>query len=762
MKSIKIFRLFSVSALLGIAMYPCAGEARRLTADESLHRMRESDGVMRKAAPVRSLVATELRAGEPVYYVFSSGNGYVITTADDELSPVLAIVDEGAYDKRTLNPAAADWLDMLADEIEYCYAHPEVMKQARTSLFDDFTREPIEPMISSRWNQDSPYNDKCPVYNGRRAVSGCVATAMAMAMKWHKYPDKGIGQYSYRFNGQVISYDYENALFDWNNMTDEYGSESTEEERNAVAELMLACGVSVDMHYTPDMSGAYSEMIPTALVKYFGYSDDAKFVMREFYTLSAWERLVYQKLKSDGPLLYNGRGLAGGHQFICDGYHTKGLFHFNWGWSGESDGYFRLSALNPGSLGIGGGAGGFNARQAIVTGMHAPVEGEAEPMPNIISAGTFRVNFNVPVPQWRFTASEGVYSIDHREVTVNLGLRLISEDGTVSYVAVDKETEFPPIPKSLNVKTVSRWDLDLAECQLAEGVYRATPAFRWNGSWADIPQQSGNASYVEVTVAADGSVKYKNIKDDAISDLEVTSFSNINDGKVNGKYEFNVKVTNHGTSKYSGFITAHVMDYDMANEICAFDVDLLVNGERSISFDVRQVLELEKGLYRIYFTDRNGEIISPLFDMLEGSMMESMEYAGEEVTLSVGESKSLKELNISYQPLDAAFPRFAYSFLEGGEHAEIDSDGMITGVSEGKSVVNVSTLDGSELETAVEVNVTVNVGVADLDMTYERPVDVYSVSGTQLHKAADKNVLTMLPRGVYIVRCGGKSFKIVR
>lgn len=37
----------------------------------------------------------------------------------------------------------------------------------------------------------------------------------------------------------------------------------------------------------------------------------------------------------------------GGHSFILDGSDGE-MYHFNWGWGGLNNGYFSLSALNPG------------------------------------------------------------------------------------------------------------------------------------------------------------------------------------------------------------------------------------------------------------------------------------------------------------------------------------------------------------------------------------------------------------------------------
>lgn len=63
-------------------------------------------------------------------------------------------------------------------------------------------------------------------------------------------------------------FDYGNATFDWDNMLPQYSGDCTAEQADAVAQLMLACGVAVDMEYSPSASGAYSYQVGQALIDY--------------------------------------------------------------------------------------------------------------------------------------------------------------------------------------------------------------------------------------------------------------------------------------------------------------------------------------------------------------------------------------------------------------------------------------------------------------------------------------------------------------
>lgn len=87
---------------------------------------------------------------------------------------------------------------------------------------------------------------------------------------------------------------------------------------------------------------------------HLGYSKAMSLECREWYEIEEWDDLVYAELTENGPVYYEGTGDGGGHAFVCDGYDSKtGFFHFNWGWSGKGNGYYRLSALNPTAQGTG-------------------------------------------------------------------------------------------------------------------------------------------------------------------------------------------------------------------------------------------------------------------------------------------------------------------------------------------------------------------------------------------------------------------------
>ena len=290
--------------------------------------------------------------GMATMYVFNFDGGYVIVSADDSSSPILGYSNEGQFDYAS----APDGLRFMLDEISRGIA--TVVEQGRPVSNDIVSRwENLEsygilqdnkgvavvgPLIQQRWDQMSPFNmyapDGCP--------TGCVATAMAQIMKYWEWPIQGTGDHCYNapYYGQQCA-NFGETTYDWANMIDFYGNGASQVEREAVATLMYHCGVSVNMTYEHDGSGAYSADVPEAISTYFSYSDHATHIMKGG-NYDEWIALLKSNLDQRLPVYYSGQSAGGGHAFICDGYDADGLFHFNFGWGGASNNFLLIDGEN--------------------------------------------------------------------------------------------------------------------------------------------------------------------------------------------------------------------------------------------------------------------------------------------------------------------------------------------------------------------------------------------------------------------------------
>jgi hypothetical protein len=178
---------------------------------------------------------------------------------------------------------------------------------------------------------------------------------MAQVMYYWRYPLQGIGSHSYYYPPYGnLSANFGATTYDWEKMQNAIDNASPD----AIALLQYHCGVAVDMMYAPDGSGAYSYDVPYAIEHYFGYSSESYYTWKDDHSNSAWINLLKANIDDSWPIYYSGHSTAGGHAFVCDGYQDDS-FHFNFGWSGSSNGYYTLLSVN-----------GFNQDQGAVLDIH--------------------------------------------------------------------------------------------------------------------------------------------------------------------------------------------------------------------------------------------------------------------------------------------------------------------------------------------------------------------------------------------------------
>lgn len=305
------------------------------------------------------------------YYVFNVGQneGFVIVSGDDRTAEIFGYSPQGNLNDTNIPDALRYLLDGYAEQIEWLNEHPEV----QMTPYKAPARRAISPLIVSQWNQGAPYNNACPVYNSKSTVTGCVATSMAQVMYYNRWPigeTRAVPAFTSKSLKIAISA-LPATVFDWDAMTPVYDNNSTQEECDAVAKLMQYCGSSLEMDYGTSASSAYNASIPEVLKYYFGYDTECRYMQRYNYSYMEWVSMAYEELAQGRPLVLGGQSTGGGHSFVCDGYDTDDYFHINWGWGGSSDGYFRLSALNPYEQGIGGSStlDGFTYSQDAVVGI---------------------------------------------------------------------------------------------------------------------------------------------------------------------------------------------------------------------------------------------------------------------------------------------------------------------------------------------------------------------------------------------------------
>jgi len=358
-----------------------------------------------------TLVQTETNAaGTALYYVFNinQNDGFVIVSADNAASPVIGYSTSGQYVLPAKGTNMEFWMNLRKNELNSIITNnvkaTDAINVEWASYSDSKTDRSVHKamstgtqLVQSTWDQQEPpypYNYFMPPTttgstSSNQSVTGCVATAMAQIMRYWQYPAKGSGSHSYcdcTSGGYTDNWGTLSASFthtyNWSAMplaptkTSKVSTADTD-----IARLMYDCGVSVEMDYDPNGSGAYvttadnpgGACAQVSFVQYFLY--DANTIRNVQYPMSseqAWIDTIENEFNNNRPVEYAGDDPSdGGHTWVCDGNDNTTPYnqlHMNWGWSGTDDGYFLVTSLNPSSL----GGGSFSQNLEALIGIQPP------------------------------------------------------------------------------------------------------------------------------------------------------------------------------------------------------------------------------------------------------------------------------------------------------------------------------------------------------------------------------------------------------
>ena len=306
-----------------------------------------------RLAPKQSSEMTTLKAAEGYEIIGQKESGFAVISKDDLVPEVLGVSTK-QYNEKNTN--FQWWLKVINEVVETAAAQGIQL----TSVTPDPSKYPTQvgPLMTTEWDQLEPYNNLLPTASGGRCYTGCVATAMAQVLNYFQAPEHGYGSRTIYYGSSPVSADFEHTYYDWDNMRDTYSyGNYSNEEAQAVAVLMRDCGVAADMEYGGSAeggSGAYSQDAAEGLRLYFGFTEATcyerdNYYGTTYYSDEEWMDMVFKALSEDGPIYYGGADTwNGGHAFVLHGYNAQGKVYVNWGWSGDDDGYYDISLLNPG------------------------------------------------------------------------------------------------------------------------------------------------------------------------------------------------------------------------------------------------------------------------------------------------------------------------------------------------------------------------------------------------------------------------------
>lgn len=339
-------------------------------------------------------------AGATAYYIVNlEPSGFVVISADDLIEPIIGFVKAGAYDPSSANPLGAlvsqdmkarmaaaktaaavrgaagraigatqaqkKWASLSAQ------AKASVASRGLSSISDLRVGALLDLPAAGgpiRWDQQCVPRAANPAngiwcynwFTPEHYVSGCVATAMAQLMRYHRYPVAGVGRLAYSASVDGTPHypfylrggDDNGGPYAWGDMPGTPDANTAYQQRMAIGRLCYDAGVATNMNWTSAESGTNTLTAADALKGAFQYSNAMKGFNVGGIPSQNLADMVCPNLDAGLPVLLGITGSDGGHAIVCDGYgyetyESSTLYHhLNMGWAGTADVWYALPDID--------------------------------------------------------------------------------------------------------------------------------------------------------------------------------------------------------------------------------------------------------------------------------------------------------------------------------------------------------------------------------------------------------------------------------
>lgn len=559
-------------------------------------------------------------------------------------------------------------------------------------------------------------------------------------------------------------------------MTDTYTSSSTGESADAVALLMYNVGAASQMQYGKESSGAYLNDAGTGLISYFDYDKSLSYVGREYYTHDEWTDMMYGELENNRAVVYSGysSGMYG-HSFVLDGY-KDGYFHINWGWSGISNGYFKLSALAPYSQGAGGTGDEYNYYQEALVGIQPNTNSSIEPAPNM-TCGAMTVSKD------KTTISSSVYfrpNLSYRGLysrSLQPGVKIKSAEGDSTYILAET--------KELTTNSmVTSMKLSLSEFPSKEGNYTVSAIVYDPDTKEYYEPRSQKVSltgscYLTATVKGD-SISFSSPSTSETSSLKVEDITLPSTIYAGMDFLASAKLTANDGDYYGDVKLRFALNKKKtdSNEVL---VDL-AEGE-SDNVTIKATAPQTEGTYEAYFIDDDGNALSDKLTVaIEPEITSKLAFEAKDIRMN---NSTEVDPNNVYAEFDVkctggtfcdSFTMYVYdenyeyvsslssnivSLVEGDE-ATIVFSGVLSGLKPSTSYIAyayandwIYPISSSSIRFTTAASNGISAIKADGKSSAAK---IYTLNGTLV----DSSTLESLPKGMYIIKLGGKTMKVAR
>ena len=218
-----------------------------------------------------------------------------------------------------------------------------------------------DPLLTSHWTQNYPYNQLCPrdpVYGNSYSYAGCPAIAMGQIINYlqttqdTRFSDSDDYAHYYAGRNYHIDDDWETLQFpsfpQLNVMLDSvdaFFQRGEELPDSLAAAVVFACGTACTQVYTAEGSGTFYVDQAFAAYQRFGFTSCQLFREPD----SVMYATLISNLQAGYPAHLAVENPAGtvGHNVVVDGYRKKdGKFHINFGYGGSLDDWYDIPDPN--------------------------------------------------------------------------------------------------------------------------------------------------------------------------------------------------------------------------------------------------------------------------------------------------------------------------------------------------------------------------------------------------------------------------------
>ncbi len=515
--------------------------------------------------------SSENNANARIYAVnLGTGKGFVLVGDNGLSDEVIGYCDHGTFDEQQMPANMRSWLDCYVATASRVKDFKQVRSLQAAGQYP--TKTPIAPLLECKWNQNKPYNNECPMLDGKQSPTGCTITAMAQIMYYHRWPKgettaiPGFTPDNSGGTNHPTLPALEPTTFDWDKM---YPTYDNNEDGSEVAKLMKYLGTASHALYGKSETAAYGYNALQAIIQYFNYDAGAYAMWRRQLSYNQWVDKLYAELQAKRPVLFSGTAPDNAHTFVVDGYDEEDFFHINWGWGGSSDGYYRVLLMDPKEQGTGGSASNeaYSLEQVAYFGVQ-PSTGEQahEPRLAVLSNWIFTDpqgtgNYETHSSEYTSTFFEGngylvyaamnSYNFNSISAEFSLGCRVIKNDGSVT-----RDYEWDPatlnVDAGLNDHSKTVYLNPLTDPALTDGDYKLYFTSKLKSATTWLLDEGSDDHYIDIHLDhAGGKLIATSVSREAkltVNEVTIHTATPTVGQPVNAT----ITVSNNGTATYHG------------------------------------------------------------------------------------------------------------------------------------------------------------------------------------------------------------------